>query len=231
MPRDLAWRAKPGVNPDAVFILILECGHSYAFHDLEAYGLNDYVNRFGRELDCVQCDPFLARASKRLAGHRLSGRYAGFYDLADRHRLLTQQKQQSVASPREMETDRDGESDLERPTKATIQDIARAVATAIHENTTRLIHDLLGRGEIRIQRPFANPDRPTTLAFGIECLFFSAFPLDVIIATEFGPHSDRIRSTLAVSLFELAQNMGLSRQYVTTSIVYGTPDSRSMATC
>ncbi len=38
LPRDLAWRVKPGVNPNAVFILILECGHSYAFHDLEVPG-------------------------------------------------------------------------------------------------------------------------------------------------------------------------------------------------
>jgi len=93
LPRDLAWRVKPGVNPNAVFILILECGHSYAFHDLEVPGLADYVSRFGRELDCVQCDSFLTRASKRLAGHHLSGRYAGYYDLAERQRLLAQHEQ------------------------------------------------------------------------------------------------------------------------------------------
>src|SRR2546428_6592377 len=128
--------------------------HSYAFHDLEAFGLDDYVSRFGRELDCVQCDSFLTRTSKRLAGHHLSGRYAGYYDLVERQRLLAQQKQISATSPRDMETDRDGESDHERPTKATIEEIARAVALAIQENTNRLINDLLGRGEMRNQQPF-----------------------------------------------------------------------------
>jgi len=128
--------------------------------------------------------------------------------------LLTQQKQQAATSPRDKDTDRGGdESDHERPIKATIEEIARALALYIQENTRSLINDLLGRGEIHIQQPFANPDRPTTLAFGIECLLFSAFLLGMVIRAEFGSHGDRIRNTLAGSLFELAQNMGLSRQY------------------
>src|SRR5215831_2909840 len=73
VPRDLAWRLKSGVTPDKLFTIILECGQSYAFHDLEVFGIRDYMNRFGEEFDCIHCDSFLTRTSKRLAGHHLSG--------------------------------------------------------------------------------------------------------------------------------------------------------------
>lgn len=95
----------------------------------------------------------------------------------------------------------------ERPVKATTNEIAGAVAAVIQDRTNKLIADLESRG-------FAQhyPERFSTLAFAAECLLFQAFPMDVIIAAEFGPHSDAIREHLANNLFEIVASKGLSRR-------------------
>jgi hypothetical protein len=50
------------------------------------------------------------------------------------------------------------------------------------------------------------PGRMNTLEFVVECLFFQAFPIDVVVAKEFGAQSEAIREGMSHRLFEALRN-------------------------
>jgi len=81
-----------------------------------------------------------------------------------------------------------------RPTEATPARIAESVAVVVTQRADHLM------AELRQARPPQNE-----ASFMMECLIFSAFPFDVIICAEFGPHADAIRTKLREQLFRALQ--------------------------
>lgn len=92
----------------------------------------------------------------------------------------------------------------ERPERRTIPEIAEILSAAIALATDRLIHDLETQGIAKLA-----PDRTNSVAFPAECLLLQAFPMDLIIAAEFGSYRDLIREKVAHRLFELVKTQGM----------------------
>lgn len=72
-------RQFPGIHPYGwvkIMSVRLDCGHTYIFQpDEPAFTHEQSGPRVGREIDCIWCDSTLTRATKRLGGHYLIGRY------------------------------------------------------------------------------------------------------------------------------------------------------------
>jgi hypothetical protein len=72
-------RCLPGFHPygwERVMSVRLDCGHTYIFQPDEPAFTNEQRGpRIGGDIDCIWCDSSFTRATKRLAGHYLVGRY------------------------------------------------------------------------------------------------------------------------------------------------------------